>query len=102
VLGSKRGGLLSTILLLGPQQTEPSFLPLRNRCLRDKTAKDELASAIQPMARKRVDHLAPHPPLELVEICRRLRTTLTRDAGNDGKRSCGFAGHLKRPLDGSS
>jgi hypothetical protein len=54
------------------------------------------------MPRKRVNHLAPDPLLEGIKIRWRFRTTPTRNAGDDGKLSSGFAGHLKRPLDGSS
>jgi hypothetical protein len=54
------------------------------------------------MPGKRVDHLTPNAALKLVQIRRRLRTTPARNAGNNGKLSSGFAGHLKRPLDGSS
>jgi hypothetical protein len=54
------------------------------------------------MPGERVDHLPPNALFEDIEIRRRLRATLTRNAGNNSKRSSGFARHLKRPLDGSS
>jgi hypothetical protein len=79
-----------------------NFLPLRNGGLRGEAAENELTGAIQPVPRKRVDHLPPNALFEDVEIRRRLRTPLARDAGDNGKLSGGFAGHLKRPLDGSS
>jgi hypothetical protein len=61
-------------------------LPLRDRSLRSQAAEDELAGAIQPMPGERVDHLAPDALLELVEVRRRLRTPLARNAGNNGER----------------
>jgi hypothetical protein len=56
------------------------------------------------MAREGIDHLAPDALFEDIEIRRRLRATAPRKHRHDGKRGCGSttAGHLKRPLDGSS
>jgi hypothetical protein len=45
------------------------------------------------MPGERVDHLPPNALFEDVEIRRRLRTPLARDAGDNGKLSGGFAGH---------
>jgi hypothetical protein len=94
------GSSLSVILILRPQLPQSRLLPLRCRGLRGQAAKDQLAGKIKPMPGKRVDDLAPHSLLELVEIRRRLRTTTPRKHRHDGKRGCGFttAGHARVPF----
>jgi hypothetical protein len=96
------GGLLPIVLLLRAQPPQPHLLPLRNGGLRGETAKNHLPGRIDPMPRQSGNHVPPDPLLERIQVRRRLRTTPTRDQGHYGKLSSGFAGHLKRPLDGLS
>jgi hypothetical protein len=83
MLGSEGAGFLAIILLLRAQLPQPNFLPLRNRGLCDETAKDNPTGLIQPVARERVDDLAPNTLLEDIEIRRRFRTTTPRKHRHD-------------------
>src|SRR5215469_15537659 len=101
MLSSKRAGLLSAVLIL-PQLTQPRLLSLRDRGLGDQTAENELAGRVEPVAGQRIDDFTPYALLDEIQVRRWLRAAPPWDAGDNGERGCGFAGHLKRPLDRSS
>jgi hypothetical protein len=93
MLSSKRAGLLSAVLILGPQLTQPRLLSLRDRGLGDQTAENELAGRVEPVAGQRIDDFTPYALLDGIQVRRWLRTAPPRDAGNDSERGCGLAGH---------
>src|SRR6516225_5088395 len=93
MLSSKRAGLLSAVLILGPQLTQPRLLSLRDRGLGDQTAENELAGRVEPVAGQRIDDLTPYALLDGIQVRRWLRTAPPRDAGDDSERGCGLAGH---------
>src|SRR6516162_7067158 len=93
MLNSKRAGLLSAVLILGPQLTQPRLLSLRDRGLGDQTAENELAGRVEPVAGQRIDDLTPYALLDGIQVRRWLRTAPPRDAGDDSERGCGLAGH---------
>jgi hypothetical protein len=95
-------GILGIIRVLRAQLPQPHLLPRRNGGLRGETAKDHLPGRIDPMPRQGGNYVPPDPLLKRIQIRWRLRTTLTRNQGHNGELSSGFAGHLKRPLDGPS
>jgi hypothetical protein len=53
----------------------------------NETAKDNPTGLIQPVARERVDHLAPNTLFELIKVRRRLRASPTRKHRHNGERS---------------
>src|SRR5215831_21006280 len=93
MLSGKRAGLLSAVLILGPQLTQPRLLSLRDRGLGDQTAENELAGRVEPVAGQRIDDFTPYAPLDGIQVRRWLRTAPPRDAGDDSERGCGLAGH---------
>src|SRR5215831_2658984 len=93
MLSSKRAGLLSAVLILGPQLTQPRLLSLRDRGLGDQTAENELAGRVEPVAGQRIDDFTPYALLDGIQVRRWLRTAPPWDAGDDSERGCGLAGH---------
>jgi hypothetical protein len=92
------GGFLPIILLLRAQLPQPNLLSLRNGGLRDETAKHHLPGRIDPMPRQGSNYVPPDPLLERIQIRRRLRTTLARNQGHNGKAGGGLTGHTNEPL----
>src|SRR6516162_2480388 len=78
MLSSKRAGLLSAVLILGPQLTQPRLLSLRDRGLGDQTAENELAGRVEPVAGQRIDDLTPYALLDGIQVRRWLRTAPPR------------------------
>src|SRR5262249_26405913 len=93
MLSSKRAGLLSAVLILGPQLTQPRLLSLRDRGLGDQPAENDLAGRVEPVAGQRIDDFTPYALLDGIQVRRWLRTAPPRDAGDDSERGCGLAGH---------
>ena len=86
MLSSKRAGLLSAVLILGPQLTQPRLLSLRDRGLGDQTAENELAGRVEPVARQRIDDFTPYALLDKIQVRRWLRAAPPRDTGDNGER----------------
>src|SRR5262249_3838585 len=93
MLSSKRAGLLSAVLILGPHLTQPRLLSLRHRGVRARSGKNERAGRVRPVAGQRIDDFTPYALLDGIQVRRWLRTALPWDAGDDSERGCGLAGH---------
>jgi hypothetical protein len=97
VLSRERDGVLAVVSTRCPQLTQSRLLPLRDGRLRSETAKNVLAGGIEPVIGESVDHLAPDPLLDGIEVGRRLRATPPGKAGNDSELGGGSARHRRSP-----
>jgi hypothetical protein len=86
MLSSKRAGLFSAVLILGPQLTQPRLLSLRDRSLGDQTAENELAGRVEPMAGQRIDDFTPYALLDKIQVRRWFRAAPPRDTRDNGER----------------
>jgi hypothetical protein len=96
--GTVGGNKLGVVPTLRPHLPQSQLLLLCRRGLGREPTEQDLPGGVEPMAGQRVDDLGPDAPLDRVEVRRRLRATLSGDAGDDGERGGGFARHRKAPL----